>query len=466
MSTERNVDKQAVLRTQSRARTSSLLARVRERSTSDRHTRFTNLYSHLSVDLLRDSFYELNRSATPGIDGVTWARYAVNLESNLTRLHKQLHTGTYQARPVLRRYILKRDGRQRPLGLTTLEDKLVQQACAALLQAVYEPLFAGFSYGFRTGCQPHHALDALYAGVVRKKIRYVLDADIKGFFDAIDHDLLLNALKRHISDPRLLRLICKWLKTGHVEDGTRHPGTVGTPQGGVISPILGNIYLHYALDLYAEKWRKSQTRGDMIIVRYADDFVVGFQYYHEAERFRRDLAARFEQVKLTLHPEKTRLIEFGRFAEQNRLERGEGRPETFDFLGFTHCCAKTTQGKFWIRRLTIKSRLRDKLLAIKQQLWSRMHQPISVTSAWLRSVITGYMQYHAIPGNMGRVGMFRDEVVTHWLRVIRRRSQKGRKWTWARFNQYLNPLLPQPTLCHPLPLTRFDATTQGRSRMK
>lgn len=466
MSTERNVSWQAARRTQSRGSALSLLTRVRERSKADPHMRFDNLYSQLTVPFLRESFHQLKRRAQPGVDGMTWSMYAANLERNLQQLHERLHTGRYRAQPVLRRYIPKGDGRERPLGITTVEDKLVQQACASLLEAVFVPHFAGFSYGFRKQRNQHDALDALNAGLVRRKIRYVLDADIKGFFDAIDHGKLMTMLRQRIRDPRLLRLIRKWMKTGHVEGGRRHRGTRGTPQGGVISPLLGNIYLHYVLDEYAHWWRATQATGDMIIIRYADDFVVGFQHRHEAERFRQQLADRFAIFKLSLHAEKTRLIEFGRFAWANRRVRGEGRPETFDFLGFTHCCAETTTGKFWVRRLTVKKRMRATLQRIKDQLRWRMHDSIKATSVWLRQVVTGYLNYHAVPGNLDRMRAFRTQVMRYWQRAIRRRSQKGRKWNWDRFNTLLNPLIPQPSLRHPFPLTRFDATTRGRSRMR
>ena len=299
----------------------------------------------MTVDLLRWSFHQLKRRAAAGIDGVTWDQYEADLESNLADLHGRVQRGAYRAKPSRRQYIPKPDGRQRPLGIAALEDKIVQRAVVEMLNAIYETDFLGFSYGFRPGRSQHQALDALAIAIYRKKVNWILDADIRAFFDSISQEWLIRFLEHRIADRRLLRLIGKWLKAGVLEDGRLLTVERGTPQGAVISPLLANIYLHYVYDLWVHHWRRRLAQGEVIVVRYADDIVVGFQYRADAERFLDELRQRLEEFGLELHPEKTRIIEFGRFAHANRQARGLGKPETFAFLGFTHICGRTREGR-------------------------------------------------------------------------------------------------------------------------
>ena len=440
---------------------------IREAAKRDKTMRFTALLHHVCPELLRASFFELKRQAVPGVDGMTWHEYGRNLEERLDDLHGRIHRGAYRAQPSKRAWILKADGRQRPLGIAALEDKIVQHAVKTVLEQIYEEDFLGFSYGFRPERSCHNALDALWVGIAHHKVNWVLDADIRGFFDNIDHEWMLKFLEHRIADRRILRLIRKWLKAGVSEDGQWSRTTVGTPQGSVISPLLANVFLHYVFDLWANQWRKRQARGSVIMVRYADDFVVGFQDRGDAERFLRDLRRRLEQFGLQLHPDKTRLIEFGRYAAERREKRGEGRPETFDFLGFTHCCGKTRKGTFTIKRKSIAKRMRAKLQKIKMQLKRRMHDAIDEVGGWLRSVVRGWFNYHAIPGNINCLDEFRTQVQRLWRRTLRRRSQKGRVWTWARIQRLTKRWLPKAQILHPYPDERFkSSTTQGRSRMR
>lgn len=456
-STEENAPQTTAPRTQSRIGASSGLWRVREAARRNRRARFTALLHHVTVDLLRDGFYALKREAAPGVDGVTWRQYETRLEDRLVDLHRQVHTGAYRAQPSRRVFIPKADGRERPLGIAALEDKIVQQAVATVLTQVYEQDFLGFSYGFRPGRGQHDALDAVWVGLMGKKVNWVLDADIQGFFDAIDHEWLLKMLEHRIADRRMLRLIRKWLRAGVSEDGRWSKTEIGTPQGAVISPVLANVFLHYVLDLWVNQWRARWATGDVIIVRYADDFVMGFQHRHEAEQFLQELRERLEKFGLQLHPDKTRLFEFGRFADENRRRRGEGKPETFDFLGFTHVCGRKFKTKgFLVRRLTIKKRLRATLQAVKQALLRRRHEPIPVIGAWLLSVANGYYRYFAIPGNLRALSTFRREVVRAWLHALRRRSQRHRM-PWGRFSAIANSWVPAPKILHPHPNDRFYA---------
>lgn len=398
--TERNSDQKTANRVQNRIFASPGLARVRQRSEADKSSRFCNLFHFLKVDLLRVSFYQLNRNAAPGLDERTWHDYEQTLGERLPELERELHIGSYRATPALRTYIEKDDGRKRPLGMQSIEDKVVQQACVNILNEVFEPSFCGFSYGYRPGRSQHDALDALHEGIMRRKISWIIDCDVEGFFDNLDHDLLMSFIEDRVSDKRMLRLLRKWLRVGWWEDGKRHPATVGTPQGSVISPLMANVFLNEAMDKWFTRWRAGEARGDTIGVRYADDAVFGFQYRSDAEKFIEELRERLHVYKLKLHPTKTRLIEFGRFAATNRRERNEGKPETFDFLGFTHICGKTRRGKFCIRRQTSRKRLRRKLQEIKVNLIKRMHEPLTSIGEWLASVIRGFTQYHAVPGNM------------------------------------------------------------------
>jgi RNA-directed DNA polymerase len=428
---------------------------VREAAQRDKKMRFTALLHHVTVDLLRASYFELKRSAAPGIDGVTWRDYGDGLEERLADLHGRIHRSAYRAQPSKRAWIPKADGRQRPLGIAALEDKIVQQAVKTVLEAVYEEDFLGFSYGFRPGRSCHRALDALWVGIMRRKVSWVLDADIRGFFDSLSHEWMVRFLEHRIADRRVLRLLRKWLQAGVSEDGQWSETTVGTPQGAVISPLLANVFLHYVLDLWVQQWRSRHAHGDLIFVRYADDFVLGFQHRDDAERFRQELWERLAQFGLELHPDKTRLIEFGRFAAQRRAERGEGKPETFDFLGFTHGCGKTRQGAFTIKRISVAKRMRAKLQTLKEQLKRAMHCPVAEVGQWLRSVVQGWFNYHAVPGNHHCLDQFRTQVARLWLHVLRRRSQKGRRWTWDRMNRLIDRWLPRPQTLHPFPNERL-----------
>ncbi len=396
--TKGNTAQQNAPRTQSRSHGApSALDRVRQVARRDKDAKFSALLHHVTVDRLRSAFRSLKRKASPGTDGVTWPQYAADLEGNLRDLHCRLHRGAYRARPSRRTYIPKADGRLRPLGIASLEDKIVQKAVVEVLNAIYEADFLGFSYGFRPGRSQHQALDALTAGILRKKVNWVLDADIRGFFDAIDHGWMMKFVGHRIADGRILRLIQKWLTAGVIEDGTRTKSTEGTPQGATVSPLLANVYLHYVLDLWTQQWRRRHARGEMIIVRYADDFVVGFQNGRDAARYRHALEERLRKFSLELHPDKTRLIEFGRYAAERRSKRGLSKPETFDFLGFTHICGKARSGRYLLVRKTIGKRLRAKLKEIKTEALYRRHQPVPDQGRWLNRVVRGWLAYHAIP---------------------------------------------------------------------
>jgi RNA-directed DNA polymerase len=443
--------------TQSETRVSQGLAGVRKAARERKEAKFTALLHHLTVGLLRESFYALKRGAAPGVDGVTWQEDETGLEGRLVNLHSRVHRGAYRARPSRRAYIPKPDGRQRPLGVAALEDKIVQQAVATILNQIYEEDFRGFSYGFRPGRSQHQALDALTYALLRKKVNWVLDCDIRGFFDNLSHDWLLKFIQHRVADRRILRLIQKWLKAGVMEEGEWKDTEMGTPQGSVISPLLANIYLHYVFDLWVGAWREKHAQGDVIVVRYADDNVLGFQHRAEADRFLEDYRERWGRFGLELHPDKTRRIEFGRFAETNRKRRGEGKPETFDFLGFTHMCGKTRRGAFKVRRQTISRRMRAKLQEIKQQLRRRMHDPVPQTGEWLRSVVQGYFNYHAVPGNLLRLGVFRKRVTRLWRRTLLRRGQR-RRLNWARMSRLAERWLPRSRVLHPYPEQRFAAT--------
>jgi len=433
------------------------LAGVRRVAKEQPGTKFTALLHHLSVDLLRESFYALKRKAAPGVDGVTWQEYETGLEDRLIDLHGRVHRGAYRAQPSRRVYIQKEDGRQRPLGIAALEDKIVQQAVVTILNAIYEEDFLGFSYGFRPGRSQHQALDALWVALTRKRVNYILDADIRGFFDSISHEWMLQFVQHRVADRRILRLIQKWLKAGVLEDGEWLETEMGTPQGAVISPLLANLYLHYAFDLWVQAWRKNHACGDVIVVRYADDTVLGFQAQTEADRFLEDLRERLRKFGLELHPEKTRRIEFGRYAESNRKRRGEGKPETFDFLGFTHISGKSRKGYFTVKRHTAGKRLRKKLRELKQQLRARRHDPVALTGKWLRSVVQGYFNYHAVPDNLDRLWTFRSRLTLLWRTQLRQRSQRH-GITWRRMGQLVSHWLPVPCMLHPWPAQRFAAT--------
>lgn len=454
-----NVEQHPAPRTQSRTVSASMgLQGVREIARRDRRVRFTALLHHITPSLLAESFYALRRQAAAGIDGVTWQKYEAVLHDRVHELHREIHSGSYRAVPSRRVYIPKADGRQRPLGIASVEDKVVQQAVSTVLGMIYEQDFLGFSYGFRPGRGQHDALDALYVGIKRRKVNWILDADIQSFFDEIDHDWMMRFLEHRVADPRILRLIRNWLKAGVIESGCRIASERGTPQGAVISPLLANIYLHYVFDLWAHQWRRRTERGDVIIVRYADDSVVGFQYESQAKRFVAALRNRMSDFGLTLHPDKTRLIQFGRFAAQDRSENGQAKPETFDFLGFTHCCGRTREGQFQVIRLTVKKRMRATLDAIRTKLMSRRHEPVAVIGSWLRRVVQGYFNYHAVPGNLVRLSGFCDEVCRAWRHALLRRSQRHRM-PWARFSLLVRRFLPKCRLAHPYPEERLRVIT-------
>jgi RNA-directed DNA polymerase len=443
--------------TQGGERVSQGLSGVRKAAKENKEMKFTALLHHLTVALLRESFYSLKRKAAPGVDGVTWQEYEDGLEDRLTDLHGRVHRGAYRAKPSRRVYIEKADGRQRPLGVAALEDKLVQQAVATILNQIYEEDFLGFSYGFRPGRSPHQALDALSYALLKKKVNYVLDADIRGFFDNLDKSWLVKFVEHRVADPRILRLIQKWLNAGVIEEGQWSDMKTGSPQGSVISPLLANIYLHYTFDLWVDVWRKKWAQGEVVVVRFADDIILGFQHQAEADRFLENFRERLGMFGLELHPDKTRRIEFGRFAEQNRKRRGEGKPETFDFLGFTHISGKNSLGRFMVRRKTIRKRMRAKLREIKQQLRQRMHDPVRQTGQWLKSIVQGHFNYYAVPGNLKSLGVFRNRVVALWWRALRRRSQQHRI-NWTRTLVLATSWLPQSRTLHPFPDVRFAAT--------
>jgi RNA-directed DNA polymerase len=443
---------------------SHALDRVREVARRDKDARFTALLHHVSLERLVLAYWALSPKAAPGVDGVTWQDYGQDLVANLRDLHDRVHSGRYRARPSRRAYIPKADGRLRPLGIAALEDKILQRAVAGVLNAVYEADFLGFSYGFRPGRSQHDALDALAAGIERKKVNWVLDADIRDFFTSVDRGWLERFLRHRIADERVLRLIGKWLAAGVMEEGVWSEGA-GTPQGASASPLLANVYLHYVLDLWVEWWRRNRARGDVIIVRFADDFICGFQHQRDARRFLADLRQRMARFGLELHPDKTRLIEFGRFAAANRAARGLGKPETSGFLGFTHICGKTRGGWFQVKRVTIAKRVRAALRKVKDQLRSRMHLPIPEQGRWLASVVRGHMAYYAVPGNVQAVAAFRDEVTRHWFKALRRRSQRSTV-NWARMSRIEARWLPRARVMHPYPNVRFDARTQGRSPVR
>jgi group II intron reverse transcriptase/maturase len=443
-------------RTQSRETGSGGLEGVREAAKRDRGLRLTALLHHVTKGLLRDSFYSLQRQAAPGVDRVTWQQYEQGLEERIKDLHGRVHRGAYRAQPSRRIYIPKADGRRRPLGIAALEDKIVQQAVVKVLNAIYEEDFTGFSYGFRPGRSAHDALDALSAGIMRKKVNWILEADVRGFFDNLDHKRLVAFIEERVGDRRVLRLIQKWLKAGVSEDGEWSETKAGTPQGAVISPLLANIYLHHVLDQWVTEWRKKFALGDVIIVRYADDFVLGFQHRKEAERFLEQLRERLREYGLELHSDKTRLIEFGRYAAGNRQRDGKGKPGTFNFLGFTHICGTIHKtGRFTVKRKTVGKRMAAKLKAIKAELRRRMHEPIKVIREWLRAVVRGYFNYHAVPGNFSRLRSFRHDVIRHWWLAVRRRGQRSLRR--AVFDRIVAQYLPTPAILHPYPLERFCA---------
>jgi RNA-directed DNA polymerase len=444
---------------------SSGLDRVRQAAQKDREARFTALLHHVDVDRLRAAYGALKPKAAPGVDGVTWEEYGRDLEDNLQDLHARLHRGAYRAKPSRRVFIPKPDGRLRPLGVAALEDKLLQRALVEVLNAIYECDFLGLSYGFRPGRNQHQALDALAVGITRRRVNWVLDVDIRDYFSSLDHSWLVKFLEHRIADKRVLRLIQKWLKAGVIEDGAWSQTEQGTPQGASVSTLLANVYLHYVFDLWAHQWRRRHAHGDMVIVRFADDCVVGFEHRDDAERFQTELRGRLAEFSLELNAEKTRLIEFGRFAAEQRKARGLGKPETFTFLGFTHICAKTRKGRFKLKRITDSKRMRAKLREVKTELRQRRHLPIPEQGRWLASVLRGHCNYYAVPDNSAALRAFRNQIIRHWLMALRRRSQRT-TMTWARMFRLADRWLPTVRILHPWPNARFDARIRGRSPVR
>ncbi len=449
-----NANQLSTRRAQDRESVSQALERVRQAARQRKKERFTALYHHLSLPMLRTAFFALKREAAPGVDGVTWRDYEADLDRKIADLHARVHRGAYRAQPSRRRYIPKADGRQRPLAVAALEDKIVQRATAAVLNAIFEEDFLGFSYGFRPGRGQHDALDALVAGINSTKVNYILDADIRSFFDGVSQSWLARFVEHRVGDKRIIRLIQKWLKAGVLEDGIVTTNDKGTGQGSVISPLLANVYLHFVFDLWAERWRRRDATGDMIIVRFADDIVVGFEHEDDARRFWDAMRTRLQEFALSLHPEKTRLIEFGRRAATNRERRGLGKPETFNFLGFSFICGTSRRGGFLLKRKSRRDRIQAKLSEIKDEMRRRRHQPIPDQGKWLRQVVTGFFAYHAVPTNGRVLEAFRYHVIDLWRRSLRRRSQKDHL-TWARITKLSDDWLPKARILHPWPEQRF-----------
>jgi len=442
------------------------LERIRQAARRDKRMQFTALWHHVyEVERLRGAYYSLKRDAAPGVDGETWHSYGKELEENLLDLSSRLKRGAYRAKPVKRSYIPKPDGRQRPLGVTVLEDKIVQRSTVEVLGAIFEVDFLGFSYGFRPGRSQHQALNALYAGIMTRPVSWVLDADIRGYFDAIDHEWLMKFIGHRIADKRVHRHIKKWLNAGVLENGVKLSSEEGVPQGSSVSPLLANIYLHYVFDLWANKWRRETARGEVVIIRFCDDFVVGFQHREDAQRFYGDLVERFKRFNLEFHNAKTRIIEFGRFAAHNRKRRGEGKPETFNFLGFTHICGKTLGGKFIVFRRTIGKRMTAKLKELKQELRRRLHRPVPEVGKWLRSVLLGHYRYYGLPGNSRKLSAFRYHLIRLWFKALGRRSQRS-KIDWQRMNRLINRYIPPTRIMHPYPDLSLYVTTRGRSPVR
>ena len=462
-----NPGEQSRFWTQGQTDLSHALERIRNAAKEDKELQFTAIWHHVyNVNRLRQAYHALKRDAAAGVDGETWRNYGETLEERLEDLSARLKRGAYRAQPVKRIYIPKPDGRERPIGITSLEDKIVQRAAVTVLNAIYEEDFLGFSYGFRPNRSQHNALDAVTVAIEQGKISWVLDADIRGFFDTMDHEWVMRFVEHRIGDKRVQRHIKKWLNAGVLEDGAWRQVDEGVPQGGSISPLLANIYLHHALDEWVQWWREKRARGEVIIVRYADDFITGFQYKSDAERFLRELRERLRKFNLELHGEKTRLIAFGRFAKTNREERGEGKPETFNFLGFTHACSTTRKGKFCVLRKTMAKKMRAKLDELTAEMRRRMHRPIAETGKWLKSVLAGHYRYYGVPRNIRAMNAFRYHVLCLWRRMLRRRSDKKKHVTWTRMQRLAQRWLPTPRIVHPYPNERLCVNTRGRSPVR
>ena len=463
---KRNPQERDTIRTQGRAVVQSALERVRQAARRGKEEKFTALLHHIyAVDLLREAYYALKRGAAAGVDGETWETYGEGLEERLWDLSGRLKRGAYRASPVRRVNIPKADGSTRPLGVTVVEDKIVQRATVAVLEAIYEEDFLGFSYGFRPQRSARQALEAVDRGLMTKRVNWVLDADIRGYYEAIDHEWLVKFVEHRIGDERVVRLIQKWLKAGVLEDGEWTRKETGVPQGGSVSCVLANLYLHYVFDLWVQEWQKRRAQGEMIVVRYADDIIVGFEHRADAERFLGQLRERLAKFNLELHPEKTRLIEFGRFAAQDRRKRGDPKPETFNFLGLTHICGRGKKGRFTVLRQTMRERMRAKLREVKAELRVRLHEPIAEMGKWLRSVVSGHGRYYGVAGNYRALSRFRYYVGRLWWRTLSRRSQKGHV-RWERMARLVKRWLPPAQIYHPYASLQFGVTTQGKSPVR
>lgn len=453
---EENASQHDTHRALNRERVTQALERVRQAAKRNKKEKFTALLHHINADTLKLAFFAPKRDAAAGVDGTTWEEYEADLDNRLEDLHGRVHRGAYRPKPARRVYIPKADGGQRPLAIAALEDKIVQGAAAMVLNAIYEEDFLGFSYGFRPGRGAHDAMDALVVAISKRKVNFILDADIRSFFDTVNQQWLIRFVEHRIGDKRMVRLIRKWLKAGILEDGIVSVSERGTGQGSVISPLLANIYLHYVFDLWAERWRRREASGDMIVVRYADDLIAGFERESDAKRFLEALRARFEAFSLSLHPEKTRLIAFGRFAASKRQRQGPKKPETFNFLGFTFICGKSRQGYFLIKRKSRRDRMRAKLESIKEELRRRMHEPILETGRWLKQVVSGYFNY-AVPTNSRTLSTFHHRVSEMWRHVLRRRSQKDYT-SWRTMERLIVSWLPKPRVLHPWPQQQESCT--------
>jgi RNA-directed DNA polymerase len=428
---------------------------IGERAKSKPEEQLTNLLNHIKAPLLKEAYQRLRKDAAPGVDDVTWQEYGERLGERLCDLEGRIHRGSYHPQPVRRVHIPKGDGRTRPLGIPTLEDKLVQQAVRMVLEPIYEAMFVGLSYGFRPGRSQHDALDALAVAIGKKKVSWVLDADIRSYFDTIDHGWLQKFLEHRIGDTRMVRLIMKMVRAGVMEDGELHEVQEGAPQGGSVSPLLSNIYLHYVFDLWVIDWRRKQARGEMYAVRYADDFVMAFQHEQDARAAHQSVGERFAKFGLELHSEKTRVLEFGRFARGNRERRGLGKPETFDFLGFTHIVSTSREGKFQLKRRTSRKKRQAKLVALTEECRRRRHDAVTVQHAWLSSVLEGHYRYYAVPTNYRALGQYCRAAAHIWHRSLQRRSQRA-GWTGAKWSSFEERFpLPSPRICHPWPEQRF-----------
>jgi len=435
------------------------LQRIGQRAKERPKEKWTNLLTHVRAPLLAEAYQRLRRDAAAGVDAVTWAGYGDRLDERLHDLEDRIHRGSYHPQPVRRVYIPKGDGRDRPLGIPALEDKVVQQAVRMVMEPIYEAEFLGFSYGFRPGRSPHDALDALAVAIDRSegRVRWVLDADIRSFFDTIDHGWMQRFIEHRIGDTRLVRLLMKWMRAGVMEDGKLRETQAGTPQGGLVSPLLANVYLHYALDLWVTSWRKKQARGAVYLVRYADDFVMGFEVEQDAHAMHSALIERLAKFGLELHPEKTRVLQFGRYAREDRARRGLPKPETFDFLGFTHIAGVSRNGRFQLQRHTSRKKRRARLARLKEACRRRRHDAVMDQHRWLTSVLRGHYRYYGVPTNSRALEQFRFRVERTWHRSLQRRSQRG-CWSSAAQDAFRqrHPL-PSPTIQHPWPSQRFAA---------